>query len=133
MINLLDIDTRVTSRVNNKVKSKLKKTYPELVVTDTDRNNQTKTYPFVYVHELEGSEVGQTLDNSEINARTCNFEIKVYSDKSQDVNKEVMIEVVGAMKSMLFNVVGTPYNANENGLYIRICRFNRIVASGDTL
>lgn len=132
-MSLLDLETKVYSRLNNKVKSALKKTYPKLNFVDTDKQSSTPTYPLVYVHELESAEIGQDFDNTTINGVLSSFEITVYSDYSQEVNKEIMNEVVYVMKSMRYNIVGTPFNDNEDGLYRRICRFRRPVGAGDTL
>lgn len=138
-MSLLDLETRVFSRINNKVKSKLKSEYPRLSCTNSDRNIETKDkdsnddYPLIYVHELSSPEIGSTLDGETINGLLSSFEITVFADSNQDDAKVVMNEVVLVMKSMRYQMIGSPFNDNDNGLYRRIARFRRVIGASDTL
>lgn len=132
-MDLLDLETRVFSRVNNKVKSALRSKYPDLNCVDTDKQEANPKYPKVYIHELESPEIGSDLEGIDINGVLSSFQITCFSNSTQDVNKEVMNEVIKVMKSMRYKVIGLPHNENDNGLYIRIARFRRPIGNGDVL
>ena len=131
---IIDIENKVLSLVQAKVRPKLIKKFPKLNFTTSDLNTTAKPeFPCVYIHALPGSEVAKNNETCSINAFNCGIQIEVYSDKSQSDNKRVMAEIVDAMAAMHYTVNQTPYNDNMTARYRMICRFRRKIGSEDIL
>lgn len=129
---ILDIENKVFSLVQAKVKPKLIKKYPDLNFTTSDINTTVKAkFPCVYIHALAGSELARNNDETGIHAVNCAIQIEVYSNKSQSDNKRVMAEIIEAMSALRYTANQTPYNSNENTTYRMICRFRRKIGSED--
>lgn len=123
----------VFTRVKTIVSNKLKKTYPNLNFTDSDREQKNPKFPTVYIHELPGIEKGQDLDNTTINAVLTTVQIDVIDNVSQNRTNEVMGEVISVMKCMRFSVVAMPEFQNTGGTYRQTARFRRLIGSSDEL
>lgn len=130
---MLDIETRVFSRVKNIVTDNLKGKYPDLNFTMDDRLPDNPSFPTVYVHELMSVEKGNDLDNVTINAVLSTFQIEVYDNDKPEIAKNVMNEVCEVMKSMGFSIISMPEFNNNPSYYRRVARFRRMIGSGDTL
>lgn len=131
---ILDIENKILSLLQAKVRPAIIKKYPDLNFTTSDVNTTTKAkFPCVYLHALPGSEVANENEGNGVNAINCAIQIEVYSNSSQSDNKRVMSQVVEAMKAMRFTVNQTPHNDNVNTTYRMICRFRRKIGSGDII
>lgn len=133
VVDLLDIETRVLSRIKNKFPKKLKDTFPNINFTNDDRLPDNPSFPTVYVHELLSVEKGNDLDNVTINAVLSTFQIEVYDNVSSENAKIVMNYVCETMKSMGFTIISMPEFRNNQSYYRRVARFKRMIGSGDTL
>lgn len=127
------ISSIVFTRVKTLVSKRLKKTYPNLNFTDSDKEQKNPQFPTVYIHELPGIERGQDLDNTTINAVLTTMQIDVIDNVSQNRANKVMGEVISAMKSMRFSVVSMPEFQNTTGTYRQTARFRRVIGSSDKL
>lgn len=130
---MLNIQTRVFSRIKNKFPTKLKTKYPDISFTTSDRVADTAKFPTVYVHEMGGQEIADDLDGTTINAIRSTFQIEVYDNKSMNNAKEVMDSVVEIMKTMRYRVVTMPEFQTNSDVYRVVGRFRRVIASGDVL
>jgi len=130
---MLNIETRVYSRLANKFPSNLRDKYPNTNFTRDDRVLNNPKFPCVYVHELPSVEQGQDLQNNDICAVMASFQIEVYDDKSMDNAKKIMDYVVETMKSMRFSIISMPEFKNTDSTYRQVARFRRLVASLDKL
>lgn len=96
----------------------------------TSSINQITKFPTVYFNELQGSEVSSDLEGNEINGINVAYQVEIYSDKSQEVCRNIAKEVVSVMKEMHFKTT-TPYFNNESTTYRLVLRFNRTFGSAD--
>lgn len=129
---MLDIETRVSSRIKNKL-SGLKEIYPDINFTTDNRLPDNPSFPTVYIHELLSVEKGNDLENVTINAVLTTFQIEVYDTDSFESTKQVMNKVCEVMKSMGFSIISMPQFNNDDSYYRRVARFRRMIGSGDTL
>lgn len=130
---MLDIETRVFSRIKNKYPARLKTMFPNTNFTTSDRVADDPQFPTIYVHEMSSVEKGNDLENTTINAVLSTFQIEVYDNESMDNARIVMNNVVETMKSMGFSIVSMPEFKNSQSVYRRVARFRRMIGSGDTL
>lgn len=128
------ISPTVLTKLKTDGEAKLKTKYPDISFTTVDRVVSAEAkFPTVYLHEMPSTEQGADLDGTEINAVLSSFQIEVTDNTSQARANEVMNEIVGIMKSMRYQVVGTPEFQNTATVYRLVARFRRIVAKGDKL
>ena len=132
-MNLLDMESRIVSRLKNKYPSELKTKYPNTNFTTTNRESDNPKFPSVYVHEMGSSEMGRDLEGTEINAILSTFQIEVKDSESMTNATEVMNYVVQTMKTMRYEVVTMPEFSNPQSVYRKIARFRRVIGSGDVL
>lgn len=128
---IFDLSRIVYTQLQYKVGKKLKTEYPNLNFTTSSINQITK-FPTVFFNELQGNESASDLEGNEINAVRVAYQVKIYSDKSQEVCLTIAKEVVAVMKEMKFNTT-TPIFQNESTTYRLILRFNRMIGSEDII
>ena len=132
-MNLLDIESRVVSRLKNKYPSALKTKYPNTDFTTSNRVADNPKFPSVYVHEMSSSEEGRDLDGLTLNAIMSTFQIEVTDNEDMTKATEVMNYVVQTMKTMRYEVVTMPEFSNTQSVFRKVARFRRVIGSGDVL
>lgn len=132
MIDLLNTENIVFTKIKAKFSEKLKTKYTNLYFTTSDKVQTNPKFPTIYVHELPSAEKGNDLENTEIAGKLAVFQIEVFDNQSQTNASEVMTEVVRIMKSAGFSVNEMPH-FNNTDVYRKIARFRRIIGNGDTL
>lgn len=130
---MLDVESKVYSRIKYTFPNDVKANYPDLNFTTNSRKLTEAKFPCVYIHLASCSEVGQDLDNTNVNGGNYMFQIEVYDNQSQNRANIIMDEVVKIMKSMRFNVPEMPIFDNTQSEYRTVARFRRIIGSGDIL
>ena len=128
-----DISPMVFTRVKMEVGKALRPKYPDLFFTTSDRVEAEPKFPTVYIHEMPGSETGQDLEGTEINAIICSFQIEVTDTYLNNRATEVMSEVVKCMKKMRFSVASIPEFQNQKDTVRQVARFRRTIGQGDVL
>lgn len=129
------VPSMIFTRIKNEFSAKTKEKYKM-----TDKNFSTvgssdtpAVFPFVYVKTLASSEVGRDLEGTSINAELYSFQIEVTDNKAQTNVRNVMAEVLKVMKSMAFEVVGTPYYEDTKDVHRCTARFRRTIGENDIL
>lgn len=133
MTDLLAIESKVYTKIKNNLSDTFKAKYPNTYITTSDKRPTTMNYPYVYVHDMGGTEGRRTLANDTIVGVYSSFQIEVYSDKSQTVTTDTMREIIRIMKTMRFSISTMPENFNTDSLYRKVARFERLICDGDTL
>lgn len=129
------ISPKVFTTIKNEFSSEIKERYSmsgENFSTEIEKNTPTK-FPFVNVLNIALPEIGNDLENSDINAVIAGFQIDVYDNESVNKAKVVMQEIVRIMKSMRFNTVFIPVQTKDGSLHKVSMRFERIIAFNDVL
>lgn len=130
---IIDLDSIVFTRIKSNLTNELKTQYPDLFVTNSDRTPTEPKFPTVYIHPLNGVEVGATLEGNTINGVMYTLQIEVTVTKSQSQARNVMSTIINIMKKMMFAVMGTPEFVNTEETYRQIARFRRTIGANDKL
>lgn len=127
------LDSIVFTRVKKEFSDKLKKKYPDLTFTTTQKNDQIPKFPTVYIHLLPSPEMGMDLSGDSINGMYANFQIEVADNQNNNRAKEVMNEVIRVMKTMRFTINQMPYPSYKDDTYYSIARAKRVIGANDIL
>lgn len=130
---MLDIESKVFSRIKNKCPQALKTKYPNINFTTSDRVPTNPKFPTVYVHEISSSELADDLQGTSINALRSTIQIEVTDNESISNAREVMNYVVNTMKTMRYRVTLMPEFQNTSSVYRVIARFRRTIGSGESI
>lgn len=130
---MLDIENIVYSRIVAQMPSSTKTKYTNLNYTMSDRQPTNPKFPSVYVHLMNATEMGNGLNNTDINGVLASFQIEVTDNEKQANCKAVMDEVTKIMKSMRFETVSMPVFNNTESVYRIVARFRRVVMALDKL
>lgn len=128
-----DIESIVFSRVKNSVNKKLKKKYPNLSFTTSNKIGANVKFPYCYIHLINSSETYMDTEGENVNAVSTTFQIEVNDLDSQDRAKEVSFEIAEVMKKMRFRLIGFPYADNTDSNFRIISRFRRTIGYDDIL
>lgn len=131
---VFDLESMIFSRVKYATEEMLKRKYPNIRYTVTDKPiDSTTRFPTVYIHELSSMEQGMDLDNTEINAILYTIQLEVITNKSQAEAKAVMAALASAMKTMRFTFLAFPDFNNGNSYYRCVARAQRMIGAADIL
>lgn len=128
-----DIETDVFSRLKTEGIIALRKKFPKIFYTAEAESEDEPVFPTIYLQELSGTEQGRDLEGTEINAVLSSFQIDISDNDSKANVKAVMNQALKTMKSMRFEVMGTPTYRKVNGVYVGTARFRRVIAKNDIL
>lgn len=128
------LESQIFSRIKENFSDRIKKKYTDLNFTTSDKTPTKAKFPTVYVHLLESSEAGGTLEGTEICGINATFQIDVSDNQNNNRTDEVAWEVFRIMKSMRFKArPAVPFHNNNGGTYRTSARYGRIVGDGDIL
>ena len=132
-----------TDRISSTVFTRIKDEFSITLKTKykmTDENFSTvgssdtaAVFPFVYIQILPGTEQGQDLDGTSINAGLFTFQIDVTDNQKQTIAKDVMAEVKRIMKSMRFSINSMPSFDDTKDTHKATIRCSRVIGAGDKL
>lgn len=126
------IGKKVYSTVSYKAEQLLKDDYPDIKITDNGKANSNPTFPTVYIHELPGSEIGQTIDGQNINGVMETIQVDVTTNTDPSDARVVMSVVADIFKKMRFKVNQMPeLDFGSGEVYRNTARFQRVVGAND--
>ena len=99
--------------------------------TVVDDNGVPKKLPTVYIHLLQPTEVGNDLDNTEINGVLATIEIQIFSN---NYNESMSLRTItlDCMKRLRFNVPMLPVTTNQGDYFLTVGRYRRVIGHGDS-
>ena len=130
-MDLLQMENIITTQLKVRVPRLLDNAYPNISFTN-EINDKTPSFPNVYIHELEPSEVGNSLMNQTIRAIRDTIQIDVTANTTKSDAHKVAMACVKAMKALSFNITLFPLYNKQNNIHRYIIRVQRIIANGDT-
>ena len=123
--------TRIKNEFSSTLKTKYKMTSSNFSTVGS--SDAQAVFPFVYIQILPGSEQGQDLDGTSINAGLFTFQIDVTDNQKQTIAKDVMAEVKRIMKSMRFSINSMPSFDDTKDTNKATIRCSRVIGEGDKL
>ena len=130
-MELLQLESIITTQLKTRVPKLLDNAYPDISFTN-EISDKTPSFPNVYVHEMDPSEVGNSLMNQTIRAVRDTLQVDVTTNTSKADAHKVAIACVKALKALSYSVNMMPVYSKMNNVHRYIIRANRIVANGDT-
>lgn len=131
-----DRQTKIYSKVKAILLSTLSDKYENLNVTMDNALPKNAKFPTVYITFIGGTERGQTLDGTTINAvdMTAEVHIKTTHEQGMIVNQEIAWDVVEAFKQLRFTATMPNIPTSDfDGVYESVSRFSRLIAQGDVI
>lgn len=131
--SIFNLEAKIFTRIKNETQEELKTKYPTIYYTTSNSNKGDPIYPTVYIHEMQGAEVGADLEGSSLNGVMENLQVEVVTNTSQADARYVMARIIGSLKGMRFTVMSMPEFENGASYYRSICRCRRIIGNGEEL
>lgn len=128
-----DLEKTIFSIIRAKIAEKLKSKYPNIYITDIEKNTSKAVFPTVYVHELPGVEKGQDLEGFCINAVQETFQVDVITNTSQRDANKIMAVVADEFKHMCFHITAMPEFSGNGEIYRSTMRVRRTISANDIL
>lgn len=129
-MDLLQMENIITSQLSIRVPRLLNGRYPNISFVN-EISDKTPSFPNVYIHELEPSEVGNSLENQEINAIRDTIQIEVSTNTNKADARVVINACIEAMKRLSYSIIMFPLYDKQNNVHRFIIRARRIISSGD--
>ena len=129
-MDLLQLENIITTQLSVRVPILLDNRYPNISFTN-EVSDKTPSFPNVYVHELEPSEVGNSIPNQTLHAFRDTVQIEVTTNGNKTDARVVVNACVNAMKCLRYSLVMGPTYQKANNIHRFIIRMRRIVANGD--
>ena len=129
-MDLLQLESIVTTQLRVRVPKLLDNRFPSIKFTN-EKSDEPSTFPCVYVHELEPSEVGNTIPNQEIHAVRDTIQIIVSTNTNKADASVIMNACINVMKVLRYSLVMGKIYDKTNNIHSYVIRMRRVVASGD--
>lgn len=127
------IESQIFSRIKANFSDRIKNKYPNLNFTTSDKSSTKPKFPTVYIHLMEPTEEGETLDGASVNAVNATFQVDVSDNQSQARADEVAKEILKIMKSMRFSAKPLPFHNNVGDVCRTTARYRRLIGAGDII
>lgn len=136
---VFDNETKIISKLNSFAIPALKQNFTNMkfqqgiTITNLKSRLTGTIFPTIYVHEMSGTEKGQTIDGQTINAVTAAYQVDVIVNTQQSDAKKILAIVANVFKRMRFEVISMPEFDSEEKIYRSTARFRRLIAANDRL
>ena len=136
---VFDNETRIISNINSFAIPVLKQNFTNMkfqegiTITNLKSRLAGTIFPTIYVHEMGGTEKGQTIDGQTINAVAATYQVDVIVNTQQSDAKKILAIVASVFKRMRFEVISMPEFDSEENIYRSTARFRRLIAANDRL
>jgi hypothetical protein len=128
-----DLEKKIFSIVKSRSEEILKEKYPNIYVTDIEKNISKAVFPTVYIHELPGVEKALDLEGIYINAVQETFQVDVITNTSQSDAGRVMAIVTDEFKRLCFRITAMPEFKSTGDTYRSTMRVRRTISATDIL
>lgn len=140
-MELLQMESIVTTQLKVRVPKVVVRTNPDIIIHDmfpklsfsNEISETTPSFPNIYIHELEPSEIGNSLENQTIHAIRDTIQVDVSTNTNKSDGRIVANAVVKAMKELRYSTTMLPMPRKQNNVHVFTIRFRRIIANGDSL
>lgn len=129
-MDLLQMESIVTTQLKVKVPKLTDNKFPTMSFTN-EISDKLPSFPNVYIHELEPSEIGNSIPNQTIHALRDTFQIEVSTNVSKSEARTVINACIYAMKSLSYSMVVSPTYTKIDNIHRFVIRMRRVIANGD--
>lgn len=129
-MELLSMESILTTQLKVRVPKLLNNAFPNISFTN-EISDKTPSFPNVYIHELEPSELGTTLVNQNIRAIRETIQIDVTTNTTKADAHKVANACVNSLKALSFSIQALPVYTKNNNVHRYIIRAQRVIANGD--
>lgn len=126
-----DLETKIYSLIKARTYTNLKKIYPKIFFTNTDRSSTEPQFPTVYIHELPTGETNTDLENDRINSVIETIQVDVTTNENKNDAKKVLAEITNEFKKMSFTIISMPTFDNDKTIYRATARFRKVINATD--
>lgn len=130
-MNLLELESIVTTQLKVRVPKLVENKFPKMSFTNEVSDN-TPSFPNVYIHELDFSEVGNTISNQTIHAIRDTMQIEVSTNTNKAEARTVTNACILALKQLRYSVIMLPIYQKDNNIHRFVFRARRVIGGGDT-
>lgn len=130
-MDLLQLENIVTAQLKVRVPRLTDNRYPNMSFAN-EASDKQPSFPNVYIHELEPSEVGNSIPNQTIHAMRDTIQIEVSTNVSKTDARTVINACINAMKTLRYSLVTGPTYMKINNVHRYVIRVRRVIANGDT-
>lgn len=127
------LESSITTLIDNKVSKKLISDYPDINFITEPNDDTDYKFPCVYIHEMDMSEMANTLSGKTVNAVQHTLQIEVSSNKKKADAKRVVYEVADVLKEKGYRLTMMPVYSKYATIHTYITRATRLIGSGDKL
>ena len=136
---VFDNETRIISNLNSFAIPVLKQNFTNMkfqegiTITNLKSRLTGTIFPTIYVHEMRGTEIGETIDGQTMNGINSTYQVDVIVNTQQSDAKKILAIVASVFKRMRFEVISMPEFDSEEKIYRSTARFSRLIAANDRL
>lgn len=130
------IESKIYTILETRLRKALSSTYPDLLITQQQKLNDTPHFPTIYIQMLNSPEIGADLEGSTVNAMMVTFETHITVNKTQGLGgcRKVAGCVLDNFKKLRFNVASRGEITRETSdNYIIISRFRRVIGANEEI
>jgi len=129
----MDIPLKVLMRLRVEGMKSLSEYYPNLNITDDDKQLEKPSFPTVFMQDIGAPEQGQDIEGKSVNAVLSTIQIDVVDNEKRSNVREVMSEMIRIMKSMGYSITTTAnFERTTDNTYRMVARFRRMIGYNDT-
>lgn len=129
-MDLLYLESIVTTQLRVRVPKLTNNRFPNMTFTN-EISDEEPSFPNVYIHELEPSEVSNSIPNQTIHALRDTIQIEVSTNTSKSDARTVINACIEAMKLLRYSLVTGAIYRKTNNVHSFVIRMRRVVANGD--
>lgn len=100
---------------------------------EREKEKKKRKFPSVYLRKMQGSEIGNTTENGEVEGIISSYQIEVITNTSQSDTDTIADAVADIMVSIGYEMIGEPFPDNTEDTYRNVSRWSRHIGSDDKL
>lgn len=127
------IESQIYANIVSEFSETIKAEYPSLKFTTQEEDLSEANLPMVYIHLLPMMEIGNDLENTEVNAVSATFQVDVNINTTKYDANIIANEVMRIFKKMAFSIEQFPFTIQQGTVIRSVLRANRAIGSGDTI
>lgn len=130
-MDLLQMESIITTQLRARVPKLTDNKFPNMSFTNEVTDKQP-SFPNVYIHELDGAEVGNSIPNQVIHAIRDTIQLSVSTNTTKSDARTVTNACISALKHLRYSVISMPIYQKDNNIHRFVFRVRRVIANGDT-